>query len=444
MKFSVISAAGITLLAAVSSVSAAAVDSNIVRRGLSNHHAHHRHNARDAKAERRSAIEKKKRAVDVVYTYVTVIVDAEGNTISPAPAAATSTSAPAIADVVSTSIVEAQSTTTTSSVDVPVETSSTAAASSSTTVAVVTSSFASSSSSSVPTESSSSSVSPSNTSSGSSSTSTGLLENYAGPDEGFTDGVVPCSSFPSGQGVIAADWLNLGGWSGIQLSVDANAGQGTSCDEGNLCSYSCQPGMSKTQWPSNQPSDGESRGGLLCQNGYLYRTNTNTNYLCEWGVQSAQIVSQLSQSVAVCRTDYPGTENMVIPTEVGAGATEPLTVVNEDTYYQWQGKLTSAQYYVNNAGVSVADGCVWGSPGSDVGNFSPLNFGAGHSNGVTYLSLIPNPNCNTSLNFNVKIVASDGATVNGECSYVAGVFSGGSSGCTVAVTSGTANFVLYN
>ncbi|KAK9495929.1 hypothetical protein V1508DRAFT_408861 [Lipomyces doorenjongii] len=444
MKFSVISAAGITLLAAVSSVSATAVaDSNLVRRGLSSHHAHHRHNARDAKAERRSTIEKKKRAVDVVYTYVTVIVDAEGNTISPAPAAETSTSAPVIADVVSTSIVEAQSTTI-SSVDVPVETSSTAATSSSTTFAVVTSSSIESSTSSVPTSSSSSSVSPSNTSSGSSSTSTGLLDNYSGPYDGFTDGVVPCSSFPSGQGVIAADWLNLGGWSGIQLSVDANAGQGTSCDEGNLCSYACQPGMSKTQWPSNQPSNGESRGGLLCQNGYLYRTNTNTNYLCEWGVQSAQIISQLSQSVAICRTDYPGTENMVIPTEVDAGATEPLTVVDEDTYYQWQGKLTSAQYYVNNAGVSVEDGCIWGTAGSDVGNFSPLNFGAGYSNGVTYLSLIPNPNCNTSLNFNVKIVASDGATVNGECSYVAGVFSGGSSGCTVAVSSGTANFVLYN
>ncbi|KAK9374833.1 uncharacterized protein V1513DRAFT_444553 [Lipomyces chichibuensis] len=432
MKLSVISAAGITLFAAVSSVSAAALaDSNIVRRGLSNHHAHHRHNARDAKAERRSAIEKKKRAVDVVYTYVTVIVDAEGNTISPAPAAETSTSAPAIADVVSTSIAEAQSTTT-SSADVPVETSSTAATSSSTTFA------------SVPTWSSSNSVSPSDTSSGSYSTSTGILDNYTGPNNEFEDGTVPCSSFPSGQGVVSADWLNLGGWTGIQLSVDANAGQGTSCEEGNLCSYACQSGMSKTQWPSDQPSDGESRGGLLCQNGYLYRTNTNSNYLCEWGVQSAQIVSQLSQSVAVCRTDYPGTENMVIPTEVGAGATEPITVVNEDTYYQWQGKLTSAQYYVNNAGVSVADGCIWGTPGSDVGNFSPLNFGAGYSNGVTYLSLIPNPNCNTSLNFNVKIVASDGATVNGECSYVGGVFSGGSSGCTVSVTGGTANFVLYN
>ncbi|KAK9253763.1 hypothetical protein V1507DRAFT_457865 [Lipomyces tetrasporus] len=468
MKFSAISAAGVALLAAVSSVAASATaDSNVVRRGLSSHHAHHRHHARDAKAERRSAVEKKKRAVDVVYTYVTVIVDAEGNTISPAGAEETSVSAPVIADVVSTSAVEAEPTTSSSSFSVPVETSSSASesssttsiTSSSTTFAVVTSTSSSSSSSSFATSASSTSETSSSsssatstsstsetsstTSSGSYPTSTDLLPNYEGPYEEFTDGVVPCSTFPAGQGVIATDWLDIGGWSGIQLSGESLAGQGTSCEDGNLCSYACQPGMSKTQWPSEQPSTGESRGGLLCNNGYLYRTNTNSNYLCEWGVQSAQIVSELDQSVAICRTDYPGTENMVIPTEVDAGATEPLSVVNQATYYQWQGKATSAQYYVNNAGVSVADGCIWGTPGSTVGNFAPLNFGAGAVDGVTYLSLIPNPNCDATLNFNVKIVASDGATVNGECSYVDGVYSGGSSGCTVAVTSGTANFVLY-
>ncbi|KAK9241174.1 hypothetical protein V1525DRAFT_371 [Lipomyces kononenkoae] len=445
MKFSAISVAGISLLAAASSVSAAALaDSNNVRRGLSSRHVHHRHNARDAKAERRSTVEKEKRDIDVVYTYVTVVVDADGNTISPAPVAATSTAAPVVADVVSTSAAAAQPTT--SSVDIPASTSSAPASSSPTTFeTVAASSYSSSSSVPTPTSSSISSVAASSaTSSGSYPTSTGLLSDYAGPYQQFQDGVVPCSSFPGGQGVVALDWLNLGGWAGIQLSVDAGAGQGTSCDEGNLCSYACQPGMSKTQWPSNQPADGESRGGLLCQNGYLYRTNTNANYLCEWGVPSAQVVSELSESVAICRTDYPGTENMVIPTEVDAGATEPLTVVDEDNYYQWQGKLTSAQYYVNNAGVSVSDGCVWGSSGSNIGNFAPLNFGAGSANGITYLSLIPNPNCNTALNYNVKIVASDGAIVNGECSYVGGSFSGGSSGCTVAVTNGTANFVLYN
>ena len=105
---------------------------------------------------------------------------------------------------------------------------------------------------------------------------------------------------------------------------------------------------------------------------------------------------------------------------------------------------TSAQYYVNNAGVSVEDGCVWGTSGSGVGNWAPLNFGAGSSDGVAYLSLIPNPNNGDALNFNVKIVAADDSTVIGECVYENGSFSGGADGCTVSVTSGQAHFVLYN
>jgi hypothetical protein len=202
--------------------------------------------------------------------------------------------------------------------------------------------------------------------------------------------------------------------------------------------------MSKTQWPSSQPASGVSVGGLICQNGKLFRTNTNTNYLCEWGYNSAIVVSELSQDVAICRTDYPGTENMVIPTVVSANGQSVLTVVDEDTYYTWEGKPTSAQYYVNNAGVSWEDGCLWGSASSDVGNWAPLNFGAGGTGGITYLSLIPNPNNLQPANFNVKIVAAEG-TINGECYYENGSYSGGSNGCTVAVPSGsTAQFVLYN
>ena len=174
-------------------------------------------------------------------------------------------------------------------------------------------------------------------------------------------------------------------------------------------------------------------------------SNTDSDYLCEWGVNAAVVSSELSQGVAICRTDYPGTENMVIPTYVDAGNTVPLTVVDEDTYYTWEGMKTSAQYYVNNAGVSVEDGCIWGTDGSGVGNWAPLNFGAGSSGGISYLSLIPNPNNKAALNFNVKIVAADDqSTVNGECYYENGSFVGGEDGCTVAVTSGQAKFVLYN
>lgn len=257
----------------------------------------------------------------------------------------------------------------------------------------------------------------------------------------FQDGTIPCSQFPSGNGVVALDWLNMGGWASI---MDLNGNTASSCQEGFYCSYACESGMSKTQWPSNQPADGRSVGGLYCKGGFLYRANTNANTLCEQDAGTAFAENQVGQSIAICRTDYPGSENMVIPTVVGAGSTQPISVVKEDSYYQWKGMKTSAQFYVNNAGVSVENGCIWGNEGSGVGNWAPVVLGAGETNGITYLSIIPNPNNRTPPNFNVKIVATDGSSVNGACKYENGVYSGsGSDGCTVSVTSGSAKFVFY-
>ncbi|KKA01266.1 hypothetical protein D499_0AI00100 [Hanseniaspora uvarum DSM 2768] len=303
-----------------------------------------------------------------------------------------------------------------------------------------------SSSSSYVASSTSSTASSSSSSSSSSNGIYGDLSNYENPSSTFTDGVISCSDFPSGNGVIALDWLGFGGWSGIENTEDNSTGG--DCRDGTYCSYACQPGMSKTQWPSEQPSSGVSVGGLYCKDGYLYRSNTDSDYLCEWGVDAAYAVNNLDEAVAICRTDYPGTENMVIPTYVEAGSSLPLTVVNEDTYYQWENKLTSAQYYVNNAGVSYEDGCIWGESGSGVGNWAPLNFGAGwvsSGGGISYLSLIPNPNNYDAPNYSVKIVANDGASMNGECYYENGSYNGdGTDGCTVALSSGTASFVFYN
>ncbi|KAI8395552.1 Beta-glucosidase (SUN family) [Nakaseomyces glabratus] len=386
-----------------------------------------------------------KRAVAVEYVYETVIVDDQGHTLnvppvkndaaSPTQAPKQSTQTPASAP--STSTLAPASSSSPSPAKKADSTTSTLAPSSSSSPSPSPSSSSSSSSSSQQSK-------PSSSTSSSSSYSGGIygdLAAFSGPSEKFQDGVIPCSQFPAGQGVIPISWLGENGWSGVENSDTSTGGD---CKEGSYCSYACQPGMSKTQWPSSQPADGRSIGGLLCKNGYLYRSNTNADYLCEWGVNSAEVESKLSQGVAICRTDYPGTENMVIPTFVQAGATLPLTVVNQDTYYQWQGMKTSAQYYVNNAGISVEDGCVWGNAGSGLGNWAPLNFGAGYTNGITYLSLIPNPNNKAPLNYNVKIVAADDSSVvNGECSYENGVYSGGADGCTVAVRSGKAKFVLY-
>ncbi|KAH3667217.1 hypothetical protein OGAPHI_002866 [Ogataea philodendri] len=362
------------------------------------YHQHHQH----------------KRAVAYNYVYVTVTVDAGGNTVSPTVEAS----------------LESKTVDATSS-------------SSSTTSASSTSSSSSSSSSQSETSSTSSSSSSHSSNTSSSGGIDGDLSAFSDPTESFEDGTISCSDFPSGQGVIALDNLGFGGWSGLYHSSDTSTGG--ECKDGTYCSYACQPGMSKTQWPSDQPGNGVSVGGLYCKNGYLYRTNTDTDYLCEWGEDTARVVSELDQSVAICRTDYPGTENMVIPTVVEAGGESILSVVDEDSYYQWQGKKTSAQYYVNNAGVSYEDGCVWGTSGSGIGNWAPLNFGAGYTSGTTYLSLIPNPNNYDSANFKVKIEAyDDSSDLQGECYYENGSYNGdGTDGCTVALTSGKAKFVLY-
>ncbi|EEB08160.1 cell wall protein Psu1 [Schizosaccharomyces japonicus yFS275] len=275
-----------------------------------------------------------------------------------------------------------------------------------------------------------------------SATSSAASSSSTGSTSTFQDGVYSCTDFPSDQnGVVALDYLGYGGYTGIQIGDAA----GSSCTEGAYCSYACKPGMLKSQWPTEQPSDGESRGGLLCKNGKLYRTNTAYDSLCIDGVGSAYVENRLSQGVAICQTDYPGSENMVIPTYVEGGAYSPLSVVDSDTYYKWQGKSTSSQFYVNKAGYSQQKGCQWATSDDDYGNWSPVNFGAGQSNGVTYLSIIQNPLTTAVLNYKVKIVATEGSTVSGECVYDSGSFTGGSSsGCTVGVTSGSAKFVLYN
>jgi hypothetical protein len=405
MKFS------LATIAAVAAVAMAAPAAPIGEDCASTEvHAHHKH----------------KRAVVYDYQYVTVTVDPNGLAVAPAETAvSTSTSAPQETLLTSTTEVT-PSTTLVAATTLPTSSATTAATTSATTDAT-TSSLSSSTATSKPTSPSTGGIS-------------GDLLAFSNPTEEFEDGVLLCSDFPSGQGVIALDHLGFGGWSGVENSDGSTGGN---CKEGAYCLYACQSGMSKTQWPQSQPANGVSIGGLLCKNGKLYKSNSRSNYLCEWGIKSAQVVNKLLQSVAICRTDYPGTENMVIPTVVGAGSTSPLTVVDSTSYYTWQGGSTSAQYYVNNAGVDWTQGCTWGSPGSGYGNWAPLNFGAGYDNGILYLSLIPNPNNYDSLNFDVEIVASGSATVSGQCSYKNGKYNGnGADGCTVGVTGGVALYVL--
>lgn len=377
----------ITLLALASSALAAPFE-----------HQHHHHQDKRVDVEKRAVVTK------VVY------VDGKGNIITPSTSATATSQATTLSTVISST-----------KADTTEAAESTAAAD----------------------DESDDEDDSSSSSSSSSSGISGDLGDFEDPSEEFEDGVHDCDTLPTGQGVIAVDWIS--GLNGGYTSIMNQQGKTSStCQDGFYCSYACQAGMSKTQWPDEQPSNGISVGGLYCKNGKLYKSNSDKNYLCEWGEKTATFKSKISKDVAICRTDYPGSENMNIPTLLEAGSTALASVVDSDDYYTWKGGRTSTQYYVNNAGVSVEDGCIWGTEGSGVGNWAPVVLGAGQTSGKTYLSLIPNPNNKEAPNYNIKIVANDGATVNGDCYYEDGSYNGkGTDGCTVTVTSGSASFVFY-
>lgn len=126
------------------------------------------------------------------------------------------------------------------------------------------------------------------------------------------------------------------------------------------------------------------------------------------------------------------------------GSIEPLTCPDGDNYYNWQGKPTSAQYYVNPKGTSVEEGCQWGNAGELFGNFAPLNLGVGYSAGAAWLSIFQNlPTQNQKLDFTVELVGDNGGFDNfvGKCKYSNGQYCNGDnyencssdgSGCTVS------------
>ena len=131
---------------------------------------------------------------------------------------------------------------------------------------------------------------------------------------------------------------------------------------------------------------------------------------------------------------------MTIPLNTQPGSTNPLTCPSEDSYYRWQGKSTSAQYYVNNMGVSVQGRCWWNKPGSNNGNYAPVNLGVGYSAGQAWLSIIPNKptNPDAQLNFEIEL---QGEQMSGKCKYSKGQYCSGDNyencggdGCTVCIS----------
>lgn len=267
-----------------------------------------------------------------------------------------------------------------------------------------------------------------------------------GVDAPFPDGVLDCTEFPSKYGAVALDHLGMKGWAGIQIlpgfNLFGNSAiskiitgiAGENCSKGSTCSYACPPGYQKSQWPAMQGATGQSVGGIYCNaNGKLVLSRPEVKTLCIPGVGGLSIQNDLKEFVATCRTDYPGTESMVIPAGANPGETIPLTNPDQKKYYFWKGLATSAQYYVNPKGVSVAKGCAWDpiDGRKNTGNWAPINIGAGRADdGNTYVSIFNNaPTSTAKLDFNIEIIGD----VSTKCSLINGVYSGGSAtGCTVS------------
>ncbi|KAK7941042.1 SUN-domain-containing protein [Apiospora aurea] len=274
----------------------------------------------------------------------------------------------------------------------------------------------------------------------------------------FPDGELPCEwESLEKYGAVSVPWAGIKGFTAVQKVPTFKAGvkianiitaiKGEGCEDDSFCSYACPAGYVKTQWPVEQGLTGQSVGGLHCLNGKLYMTQPEKKTLCEENAGSVTIKNSLSKGVATCRTDYPGTENMIVPTWADGGATAMLANIKSADYYTWEGKDTTLQYYINPSGVAVEDACVWTSPTNpdSAGNWAPTNLGVGQSrDGNTYLSIFPNaPTSFAKLDFNIRITGD----VTEKCVLENGVYyTNGKEtkdGCTTAYKEGANVVVEY-
>ncbi|QLG73566.1 hypothetical protein HG535_0F00760 [Zygotorulaspora mrakii] len=216
-------------------------------------------------------------------------------------------------------------------------------------------------------------------------------------------------SFPDHDGMVAVQKNGQnGGWA---MHSDQT------CSPGTWCPYACQPGQLMGQWDPSVTSysyPGSQNGGLYCDsNGNLQKPNQDKDY-CYDGVGTVSAQNNADQNVAICQTVLPGNEEMLIPTDVDARSNQPLAVPGPDYWAS-----TAAHYYVNPPGVSVDDGCVWGSESNPWGNWSPYVVGANQdSNGNTFVKIGWNPIYldssfkNTKPSFGVKVTCDDESQCN--------------------------------
>ncbi|USP78220.1 glycoside hydrolase family 132 protein [Curvularia clavata] len=218
-------------------------------------------------------------------------------------------------------------------------------------------------------------------------------------DREFPDGLIPCTQFPHGYGAFPITHEGLGGWSGIQepqyvgsdgfddikTVASGSCSDGTCCTPGSYCSYGCPNPYLKASFPSVQGRHGQTVGGLYCNKaGYLEMADGKiANTLCVQGSTHmyVKVQNNLSQTVSFCRTDYPGTESMTFPVTVRPGQTGFLANPDQLKYFFWEGRRTSAQYYVNKQGVPESEACTWGKEMGGKGNWAPAVFGTSYDDG---------------------------------------------------------------
>lgn len=162
------------------------------------------------------------------------------------------------------------------------------------------------------------------------------------------------------------------------------------CKAGSYCQYACKPGFLMGQWNPSVTSysyPGSQDGGLYCDaNGELSKPIGDHDY-CYKGKGTAKAVNQSGKNVAFCQTVLPGNEAMLIPTDVQSGSSDDLAVPGTDYWAS-----TASHFYINPPGVSVEEGCRWGSTANPYGNWSPYVAGFNmDDNGNTFAKIGWNP-----------------------------------------------------
>jgi hypothetical protein len=109
---------------------------------------------------------------------------------------------------------------------------------------------------------------------------------------------------------------------------------------------------------------------------------------------------------------------MTFPFTVSPGETGWLANPDQEKYFFWNDLPTSAQYYVNKAGVAEKDACTWGKEMQGKGNWAPAVFGTSFDDHVMnegYSSLKQNELCKQErLGYDITFI---GAGVVSPCRY---------------------------